>query len=64
MLRLEIFNIQIGIMEWPFSATVYIPYSWKYWWSLNLAVWPKTKRKKILTEYKCGGGVSQRIKSS
>ena len=40
------FNIPIGIMEWPLSATVYIPYSWKYWWSLNLAVKPKTKCKK------------------
>ena len=29
-----------------------LPYSRKYWQSLNLAVWPQTKRKKILAEFK------------
>ena len=41
-----------------------IPYSWKYWRSLNLAVWPKTKHKKILTEFQFGGGTLQYITSS
>ena len=33
-------------------------YSWKYWRSINLAVWPKTDHKNILVEFKFGGGVS------
>ena len=41
-----------------------IPHSRKYWWLLNLAVWPTTKRKKILAEFKFGSGTSQRITSS
>ena len=28
------------------NNTPLIPYTWKYWWSSNLAVWPKTKHKK------------------
>ena len=36
----------------------YIPYSQKYWQSLNLAVLPETDRKKILAEFKFGSGVS------
>ena len=34
-----------------------IPYSRKYWRSLSLVVWPQTKRKKILAEFKFGGGI-------
>ena len=33
---------------------IYIPYNRKYWWSL--AVWPQTRREKILAEFKFGGG--------
>ena len=39
-------------------------YSWKYWRSSNLVVWPQTKGKKILVEFKFGGGASQCITSS
>ena len=34
-----------------------IPYSQKYWRSLNSAVWPQTDHTKIL-EFKFGGGIS------
>ena len=40
----------------------YILYSWKYWQSLNLTVWPQTECKK--KTFKFGGGASQRITSS
>ena len=40
------------------SLHIIIPYSRKYWWSLNLVVWPQTNRKKILAEFKFGSGVS------
>ena len=36
----------------------YIPYNQKFWRSLNLAVWPQTKRKKVLAKFKLGGGAS------
>ena len=36
----------------------YIPYSQKYWQSLNLAVFPETDRRKILAGFKFGSGVS------
>ena len=35
-----------------------LPYNWKYWQSLNLAVWPQTDHTKMLAEFKFGGGIS------
>ena len=40
----------------PFTNV--IPYSQKYWQSLNLAGWLQTRHSKILTEFKLGGGPS------
>ena len=45
-------------------AKQHLPYSQKYWWSLNLVVWPQTKRKKILAEFKFGSSAPHRITSS
>ena len=36
----------------------FVPYSRKYLWSLNLAVWPQTDHEKILAEFKFDGSVS------
>ena len=41
-----------------------LPYSRKYWWSLNLAVCHQTECNKILTKFKFGGGVLQCVMSS
>ena len=29
-----------------FRETAVVPYSWKHWWALNLAVWPQIKLKR------------------
>ena len=42
-------------VQYSFSK---LPYSWKYWPSLNSAVWPQTDCKKTLVEFKFGGGIS------
>ena len=46
--RLKICEIRKLKDPRKFSAIQYIfmPYSWKYWRSLNLAVWPQTEHKK------------------
>ena len=55
-------NLSDSKRDFPTAINyAYIPYSWKYWRSLNLAVWPQTKGKKILAEFKFGGGALQRI---
>ena len=46
------------------TVVLRILYDRKYWQSLNLAVWFQTEREKVVTEFKFGGGASQRIMSS
>ena len=49
VLQLKLDNINI-------VCVYYIPYNWKYWQALNLAIWSQTGHWKILDEFKCGGG--------
>ena len=47
---------QMSLNTQPFTNVV--PYSQKYWRSLNLAVWLQTGHSKILVEFKFGDGPS------
>ena len=46
--------LQISQVRVAFPTSGILPYSQKYWRSLNLVVWSQTERKKILAGFKCG----------